>query len=51
MKRSESLQVVVVQIRQTLESSSSYSSRICFLGFSRGLSRGKQKDSCAENQR
>jgi len=48
MKRSESLQVVLVQIRQTLKSSSSSSSsRICFLG----LSRGKQKYSCAENQR
>jgi hypothetical protein len=44
MKLSESLQVVLVQIRQTLESSSSSSSRICFLGFSRGFSRGKQKD-------
>jgi hypothetical protein len=50
-KRSESLQVVLVQIRQTLESSSSSSSRICFLGFSRGFFRGKQKVSCAENQR
>jgi len=48
MKRSESLQVVLVQIRQTLKSSSSSSSsRISFLG----LSRGKQKYSCAENQR
>ncbi len=51
MKRPESLQVVLVQIRQTLESSSFPSSRICFLGFSRGFSRGKQKDSCAENRR
>lgn len=37
MKRPESLQVVLVQIRQTLESSSFPSSRICFLGFSRGF--------------